>query len=73
MTEDSGAEWRKSSIALDSEDEKFTYVEDTLEFHPDADYEDNVAVVSNKREVVLNVENECFEHLLMNHILKISA
>ncbi|KAK3799662.1 hypothetical protein RRG08_027168 [Elysia crispata] len=57
VTEDSGAEWRKSSIALDSEDEKFTYVEDTLEFHPDADYEDNVAVVSNKRELHVTYDN----------------
>ncbi|RUS78233.1 hypothetical protein EGW08_014002, partial [Elysia chlorotica] len=57
VTDTSGADWRSVSIAQSSEDEKFTYIEDTLEFHPDADFYNYVAVVSNKRELHVTYDN----------------
>ena len=51
MTENGGETWRKTSIAQTEEDKARTAVEDTLEFHTEKEYEDYIAVVSNKREV----------------------
>ncbi|GFR77046.1 sortilin [Elysia marginata] len=57
ITEDGGENWRKTSIALTEDDKRRTYVEDTLEFHSEADYDNHIAVVSNKRELHVTYDN----------------
>ncbi|GFN84347.1 sortilin-like [Plakobranchus ocellatus] len=57
VTEDGGKTWRKTSVAETEEDKANVAVQETLEFHPEKDYDDYVAIISNKRELHVTYDN----------------